>query len=223
MKRSLVLAVLSLTVVGVAQASVLEIQFSGVDLTYNGTNLFDAVAGNTARAGTRSQADSLTTMSYLVDGVPVGTVTTSSIALDLYVKGLTNVPAAGGLVTTAGNGNAFGVDLLTGGSDPAWGLSMNIDKLSFFYTGNNVAISLAGQDTGLYSQSLPYGLQFDPSQPISIAFSSASLTNVTSAGGFLTGFNSSGTGNISGTLLPEPASLLLMTMGGLALLRRRKA
>jgi hypothetical protein len=49
--------------------------------------------------------------------------------------------------------------------------------------------------------------------------SSANLTGVTSAGGFLTGFNAAGTGNVAGTgyLIPEPASLALAGCGLLGL------
>ncbi len=73
----------------------------------------------------------------------------------------------------------------------------------------------------MWTQSLPFGLAFDTTQPISIVLSSANLTNVTTAGGFVTGFHAAGTGNISGTLLPEPTTMLLLALSGVALLRRR--
>ncbi len=160
-------------------------------------------------------------MTFLVDGVPVGSLLTSNIALDAYIKGITNVPAGGGSVVSSGNGNAYGVDLLTGTTDPAWGLALQIDKFSLFYTGNKVAMAAAGQSTSIWAQSLPFGLAFDPSQPISVVFSSANLTNVTTSGDFLKGFDAAGTGNISGTLAPEPCTLVLLTLGGLLLGRRR--
>ncbi len=227
MKRSLVLVALFSAVglaflAGSAQASILEIQFSGMNMTYNGSNLFDSGASNTLGLGIRAQADPLETMHFLVDGVQVGSVLTSDIAADLYIAGLANIPAGGGLVTTAGNGNAFGVDLLTKASDPAWGLGMQINQLNFAYTGFKIAIFVAGQSTAIGTQSLPYGLAFDPSQPISMALSSANLSNVTTSGGFVTGFQSSGTGNISGTLLPEPVTMVLMAAGGLGVLLRRR-
>jgi hypothetical protein len=203
-----------------ASGSILEIQFSGMDLVYNGTDLYDAggIAGST---GNPAQADPLLTMSFLVDGVPQGSTLTSNIAIDTVIKALSGIPAAGGSVMTGGNANTFGLDLLTKATTPAWGLALNIDKFNFFYSGNKVAIATAGQSTSVWAQSLPFGLAFDTSQPISIVLSSADLTSVTTAGGFLTGFHAAGTGNISGVLLPEPTTMLLLALGGVAFLRRR--
>jgi hypothetical protein len=220
---SIVLCVLVSSAVLVAPASgaILEIQFSGMDLVYNGSDLFDAGASNTMGVGSPAQADSLLTMVFLVDGVQQG-ILTSNIGIDAYIKGLSGIPAAGGSVMTSGNGNGFGVDLLTKSSTPGWGLALQIDQFNFFYTGNKIAIAAGATSTSIFDQDLPFGLAFDPSQPISIVLSSANLTNVTTAGGFVTGFNAAGTGNISGVLVPEPTTMLLLALGGLSLIRRRK-
>jgi hypothetical protein len=204
-----------------ASGAVLEIQFSGMDLVYNGSDLFDAGASNTIGSGSPAQADSLLTMVFLVDGVQQG-ILTSNIGIDAYIKGLSGIPAAGGSVVTSGNASGFGVDLLTQAATPGWGLALNIDKFNFFYTGSNIAIAAGATSTSFFDQDLPFGLAFDESQPVSIVLSSANLTNVTTAGGFVTGFRAAGTGNISGVLVPEPTTMLLLALSGLSLIRRRR-
>jgi MYXO-CTERM domain-containing protein len=217
----------AITSATVAQAGVLEIQITGLDLQYDGTNLFDAGVHNTIGAGNPAQADALTTMSFFLDGNLVGVQNTDVFA-DIYIANVLNIPAGGGLISSSGNGNAFGVDLLSQNIVPGWGLALNINQMQLFYTGSQIAITVAGQATSLFAQSLPFALQYDPSQPITIVLSSANLSGVTSASGFLTGFNSAGTGNVSGTgyQVPEPSTIVLGGMGlvGLTLLglRRRK-
>jgi hypothetical protein len=85
-------------------------------------------------------------------------------------------------------------------------------------------MAATGVATQVFAQSLPFGLQINPSDLVSIVVSSTNLDNVTSAGGFLTSFDASGTGSIRGTAVPEPSSIALAGMGavGLALAVARK-
>ncbi len=212
--------------VSVAKAGTLEIQFTGLNLDYDGTNIFDAGTHNTVGIGDPAQSDPLGSMNFYLDGTLVGVQNTNVFA-DIYIKDVLNIPASGGsIVYSGGNGGAFGVDLLTNNTIPGWGAALNIDTMQFFYTGSQIAISVSGFATDLFAQSLPFNLEFDQSQPITIVMSSANLTGVTSAGGFLTGFHAAGTGNVAGTgyLVPEPASVALAAFGIVALLviRRRK-
>lgn len=196
-----------------ARASTLEIQFAGLNLDYDGTNIFDSKNHNTSGSGNPADADPLTSMTFLVDNVLVGSVLTSDIFADIYIAGVTNVPVGGGIVNSSGNGGAFGVDLLTSNSNPGWGLALDINSMQFSYTGFGIAITVAGVASNIANQMLPFGLAFDPGQPVTIVLSSSALTNVTNNGTYLTGLKAAGTGNVAGTAVPEPSSIALAAMG----------
>jgi hypothetical protein len=214
-----------------SQASNLEIQFSGLDLQMNHAGdadgeleIYDAtsaIGGN----GIPLRADPLTTVSFFQEGTLVGTLS-SDIFADVWIDDIGVLLAVGNVVTTGGNNNTFGFDILTSNSTPGWGLALNVDEFQIFYTGFEIAIVGTGLATSVPDQALPFGLVIDPNQQISIVFSSTALTNVVSNGlGFVTQFDASGTGSISGTLVPEPSSLVMGMLAGVALglaaLRRR--
>jgi hypothetical protein len=213
----------------VAHAGQIDIHFNGLNLVYDGTDIYDAVssAGGT---GDPAQADPLSSMSFFVNGSPVGTVLTSDIFADVLIEDVQNIPVGGGVVISGGNGDAFGFDLLTKNELGGWGVALHLDTLQVFYTGSEIAIAGAGLASDLFFQDLPFGLDLDPSEPITIAFSTATLSNVTSSGGFLTGFVAAGTGNISGMEreipIPEPGTFVLAGIGlfasGMFVRRRRK-
>ena len=51
----------------------------------------------------------------------------------------------------------------------------------------------------MVTQNLPFGLTLSPHDQISLLVSSSNLTNVTTSGNFLSGFNAFGTSDINGT------------------------
>jgi hypothetical protein len=208
-----------LLVAGAAQAANLEIQIAGVDLVYDGQNLYDA-GGAAGGAGNPAQADPLIGIGFLLDGILQG-VLWQDVYIDFYLANLTNIPVGGGTVTSGGNGDAFGLDLLTSSVAPGYGLGLNLDEFAFWYSGSELFIATGGTASSLSTQNLPFGLSFDtPIDEIKIVLSSANLSNVTDDGTFLTGFTSSGTGNLAGEGTPEPATLALLALGGLMYFRR---
>ena len=85
--------------------AVLQIQFSGMDWAYDGTNLCDATTC-TGSSGTRAESDPFFTMSFIVDGNPVGTLV-SNIWFDSSIV-VGALPISG---STTGSGGFF--DILT--------------------------------------------------------------------------------------------------------------
>jgi len=206
-----------------AAASLIEIQFTGVDLVYNGTDLYVA-AGPAGGNGNPAQADPLTTMVFLQNGFPVGTtlVSTDGLFLDVLLKNVPHIPL-GGMVDSGGNGNAFGFDVLIYN---AVGLSLNVNTCSVAWFGNRLSLATSGVATGIQSPiHLPFDLSLKPGEPVSFVVSSNRLANVTTEtiGGtqYLTGFTAPGTGSVSGTM-PEPATLTLAALGATYVLARRR-
>ena len=197
------------------QASTLEIQFTGLDLDYDGNNIFDGGVHNTVNGGGAALADSLTSMNFYLDGSLVG-VLNSDVFADVYIANVGAMPVGGGVLNSLGNGGTFGVDLLTSNGAPGWGLSLNINSMQFFYTGSNIAISVSGLASSIFAQQLPFALAYDPTQPVTIVMSSANLSNLTTAGGFITNIDAAGTGNVAGTYVPEPSTFVLLGLGCVA-------
>jgi hypothetical protein len=166
--------------------------------------------------------DPLSSLVFLIDGVQVGPVLTSGIAMDLSIPGVSNLPVGGGTVTSAAGGT-FGLTLP--GSD-SLDLQLGAAEVVFAsITGTfQLQFVLGASDANAISQSLPVDGLFG--EDISFSFSTqvkgGSLTQ--NDAGFVTGFLANGTGEVAGNLVPEPATVALLISGLLACLafiRRR--
>ena len=205
------LLLFSLTsIANIVAASTLNIQFTGLDITYDGATL--TTIGN---------PDSLDSVALKVDGSlagPVLVAPTDNISADLSIA-VTNIPDTGGVGTFAAPGS-FDLGLLTGGLN----LSLTQAAVEYLSTGF-VDFVFAGAFASIDSQDLPYGLVIG--EPVTLSFSAqVDPTSVTSSGGFLTGFTASGTGEVQGAVVPVPAALWLFGSGLIGLIgiaRRKKA
>jgi hypothetical protein len=208
-----------------AQAATIQIGFTGMNLAYNGSSIYDAdsIGGG---VGNPADADPLGTVDFFIDGNLTGSLSTD-ISLDAFIPDVLNIPSAVGTInnqTTVGNPGYF--DLLIGTSpSAAQYLALDLGEVSVTY------VDVAGQIQFLFGaavaasnvQNLPFGLEIG--DPVTLSFSAqlASGTKTTN-GGFVTGFSATGTGEIRGEAIPEPSTVALLGMAAVAIpvcLRRR--
>jgi len=205
-----------------AHSAILEIQFTGLDLVYDGFSVYDA-GGIDGGLGDPATADPLSVMIFEVDGTEVGRLETDIFA-DLIIDGVDNIPVAGGTVTT---GSGF-FDLLTSSANPGWGLALEFDEATISYVvGGGFEIAIFGAAASTICtvdpcfQALPFNLEMG--DPVTFTFSSSNFdTNNNEQ--VLTDFTASSDGTITGSLVPVPAAVWLFGSGliGLVGIARRK-
>lgn len=206
---------------GAARAALVEIQFSGVNVVYDGSVLADAgsVFGGTLDP---ADADPLTTMTFLSNGTPVGTIS-NNIAIDFRIPEVTGLLSAPGnrqtIVTT---GLIWGfVDLLIGPAPVTQHMALSFGSMTVTYidASSSIQFAFVGGVGSLLSADLPFGLSV--ANPVTVSFSlQIDPGSLTSSGGLITGFTASGTGEIRA--IPEPAALAPLAVAGLMLGRRRR-
>jgi hypothetical protein len=191
-------------------AEQIQIHITGLNFIYDGSDIFDG----TAKAGgsyNTSQADPLTTIDFFKNNAYMGSLTANdNIFADLLIDNVLNVPINGGMITTGDGSAGFGLDLLQNiGTQTTPLLSLKINQLTLSYSGAGIYVAVGGLADSIVTQNLPFGLAFSTQDRISLMFSSANLTNVTTSGDYLSGFDAFGTSDINGTVstnVPEPAS-----------------
>jgi len=216
-----------------AGAATLRIEFNGLDFKYDAAgNLYDA-AGIAGGTGNGATSDPLAIVQFFTGSTLLGTLS-ANIYADFLFQQVNNIPSAGGTVTSGDLSTGFGFDILTQPGTPGWGVDLEVSQVMVTYDPGSAApigVTAIAVADSLFYQNLPSflgGQQFDTTQPINITFSASDLANVTSSGGFLTGFDASGNGNIRGTIsgVPEPSEYLMAGLGLLGLgyfIRRKKA
>lgn len=216
------LVVLSL-VAAPARAATIEIAFTGMDLVYNGSAIYDADSSG-GGVGDPADGDALTSVDFFVDGSPVGSLT-SNVYLDAFIPDVSGIPSAAGTVhnlITPGNPGHF--DLLIGTSPLASDyLVVDLSTVSVTYVdvANMVQFNFGAAVSNVFAQNLPFGLV--AGDPVTVSFSAQIVPGSrTISGGFVTGFSASGTGQYNAPLVPEPSTCLLAACGMLAVAVRRK-
>jgi hypothetical protein len=141
----------------------------------------------------------------------------------MYVGGIPDI-ASGYSNTYPTSAGAFGFNLISSptGMSGTDVLQLNFTSFQVSYLKfGAVSIVAGGGESSVYSQNLGPGLQIDTSKPVSFSLTSASLSNVSvdPVSGRVKSFEAFGTGDIYGSLVPEPAtmvSLAGMALSGLA-------
>lgn len=195
-------------------ADTIHIEFTGVDIAYNGTDITDADPA-------LNDPDPLSTVVLSVDDVTTGPILTSDITHDLLIPGVAGIPVTGGHVTSAGGGT-LDIGLGTGNY-----LNMNLATVDVNFINiipGAVTFAFAGSVASVTGQSLPSGLEIGSDVTVSISsqVDPASLTD--DGAGIVTGFTSAGTGEVGGIAVPEPTSiaLLLLAIAGTCSLTGRQ-
>jgi hypothetical protein len=195
-----------------AHAATINIILSDMDVSYlgasNGGVFYDSMGGVNGGGQDPTMADDISTAVFELDGNPVGTlVNTGSTTDDLYGDlRIINIGATltkNVLATVGNNGGGFGFDFFT---DTGLSLSLGMTNVQSLVTDG--VFFFTGQATLLPGQNLPFGLVFDPTQPIQFSYTATlpavqagSTTNMAMASGALT---------ISGIMIPEPTAPILL-------------
>jgi hypothetical protein len=210
-----------------ALADQIQIHVTGLNFSYDGSDIYDSTDKSGGSYNT-AQADPLATIDFFKNGALMGSLTANdNIFADLLIDHVNNIPVNGGMLTTGDGSAGFGLDLLQKvGTQTTPLLSLNINQLTLSYSGAGIYVAIGGLADSLVAQNLPYGLSISGQDQISLVVVSSNLTNLTTSGNYLDGFNAFGTSDINGKVVPEPVSIIailgLAVIGLLRFIPRRR-
>lgn len=217
------LAVVSFLLQTSTQASsIIDIEFTGLDIIYDGTSLYDAKDPN-GGSGDPNEADPLTSVAISVDNVLAGPVITADAFIDVDIPVTLPLPASipGSSFATSDSGI---IDLLIGTTAPAFALALDVDDVTITFIDTGLAQFVFGAEvtSDVFDQDLPYGLEIGT--PVEVSFSANVLEGTfTDDTVDITYFEAFGTGEFTGPFIPEPSSIALLALGAFGLTLRRRS
>ena len=178
----------------------IEIEFTGLDIAYDGTDITDADPSG-------GSADPLFSV-VITDADQVsGTVITSGISQDLFIPQVPGISTAGGSSTSSTGGS---LDLALGSGHQ---LQLDLAEVDVTYVdlSGTMQFVFAATVGGVQAQNLPYDLEIG--QKLGVSFSTqVSPGSLSTSGGVVTAFKAAGSGEVEGAAIPEPTGLVLLTL-----------
>lgn len=194
----LILLAVGLFAAAPTQAAAIHIFFEDLDISYSDTT--DAISS--------VAPDQVNEVEFLVDGSSVGTVPVATASMS--IPGIPAISEGVSSVLMSDPGGTFSLDL---GSGNFLDLDLEAVSVAYLHASSTIQFVAAGSVASVGGQSLPFGVVVG--DPVQLSFSTR-VNSATAAGGFVTGFTATGTGEItSGAVVPEPSSLGLLALGGL--------
>ena len=133
--------------IGTASAATIEIEYTGLDVTYDGSSITDTDGGG--------GVDDLTSAVISLDNVQQGPVLTTDLTIDLDIPGVTGLPIGGGATTSAAGGT-LSLDLGAGNSID---LALEPVDVTYVDLGSGFEFAFAASVSNVTGQNLPLGLQ----------------------------------------------------------------